>query len=145
MFAIASGLLSKAVKTTSALFMTAIATPLGAGAVVAGLFLTWNGWIDNPRVAREATASCIARVETAALQAQLAEERRRRAAATAALELYRRQADADAAAAEARAADLQKEISDYERKLADAGRGCALSPDDLDWLLDNGRKARRGG
>jgi len=123
----------------SAFLMAAIATPLGAGAVVAGVFLLWNGWIDNPRVAREATASCVARVETAALQAQLAEERRRRAAATAALELYRRQADADAAAAEARAADLQKEIADYEKKLADAGRGCRLDDADLRWLHDNGR------
>ncbi len=129
----------------SAFCMAVIATPLGAGAVVAGVFLAWNGWIDNPRVAREATTNCVARAETAALDAQLAEERRRRAAATAALELYRRQADADAAAAEARAADLQKEIADYEKKLADAGRGCALSPDDLDWLRNDGRKARRGG
>jgi hypothetical protein len=123
----------------SAFFVAVIATPLGAGAVVAAAFIIWNGWIDNPRVEREATASCVARAETAALQAQLAEERRRRAAATAALELYRRQADADAAAAEARAAELQKEIADYEKKLADAGRGCRLDDADLRWLHDNGR------
>lgn len=129
----------------SAFFMAVIATPLGAGAVVAAAFIIWNGWVDNPRVAREATASCVARAETAALQAQLAEERRRRAAATAALELYRRQADADAAAAEARAAELEKENAAYEQKLEEQGRRCNLTSDDVEWLLDNGRKARRGG
>lgn len=129
----------------SAAFLAAIATPLGAGAVVAVLFLAWNGWIDNPRVEREATAGCLGTVEKAALEAQLAEERRRRAAAEAALADYRRQADADAAEAAVRAAELQKEIADYEQKLADAGRSCHLDDDDLRWLHDNGRKARRGG
>ena len=129
----------------SAFFMAAIATPLGAGAVVAVAFLAWNGWIDNPRVARQATAGCLSTVEKAALEAQLAEERRRRAAATAALELYRRQADADAAAAEARAAELEKENAAYEQKLEEQGRRCNLTSDDVEWLLDNGRKARRGG
>lgn len=128
----------------SAFLMAVIATPLGAGAVVAGLFLAWNGWIDNPRVAREATAGCLSTVEKAALEAQLAEERRRRAAAEAALADYRRQADADAAAAAAAAEDLQKRIADYEKELADAGRGCRLDDADLRWLHDNG-KARRGG
>lgn len=129
----------------SAIFLAIVATPLGAGAVVAALFLAWNGWLDNPRVAREATAGCLSTVETAALKAQLTEERRRRAAAEAALADYRRQADADAAEAAARAAELQKEIADYEQKLADAGRSCHLDDDDLRWLHDNGRKARRGG
>lgn len=134
-----------ALKRVSAFCMAVIATPLGAGAVVAGAFLAWNGWIDNPRVSREATTNCVARAETSALEAQLAEERRRRAAATAALELYRRQADADAAAAEARAAELEKENAAYEQKLEEQGRRCNLTSDDVEWLLDNGRKARRGG
>lgn len=123
----------------SAVFLAVIATPIGAGALVAAGFFAWNSLVDNPRVAREATAGCLSTVETAALEAQLAEERRRRAAATAALELYRRQADADAAAAAAAAEDLQKRIADYEKELAGAGRGCALSADDLRWLRDNGK------
>lgn len=130
-------------RRVSAFLMGVISTPLGAGAAVAIAFVLWNGWIDNPRVAREATAGCVARAETAALAAQLAEERRRRAAATAALELYRRQADADANAAEARAAELEKENAAYEQKLEEQGRRCNLTSDDVEWLLDNGRKAER--
>lgn len=129
----------------SAVFLAAISTPLGAGAVVAVLFLAWNGWIDNPRVEREATAGCLGTVEKAALEAQLAEERRRRAAAEAALADYRRQADADAAEAAARAAELEQENAAYEQKLEEQGRRCNLTSDDVEWLLDNGRKARRGG
>lgn len=129
----------------SAIFFAVISTPLGAGATVAVLFLAWNGWIDNPRVEREATAGCLGTVEKAALEAQLTEERRRRAAAEAALADYRRQADADAAEAAARAAELEQENAAYEQKLEEQGRRCNLTSDDVEWLLDNGRKARRGG
>jgi hypothetical protein len=127
-------------KWVSAVFMAVISTPLGAGAVVAVVLLVWNARIDNPRVAREATAGCLSTVETAALKAQIDLERQRRAAPERALAGYRRLAADDAAAAEAEAEDLQKRIADYEKQLADAGRGCRLDDADLDWLHDNRRK-----
>lgn len=127
----------------SALFFVVVATPLGAGAVVAGLFLAWNGWIDNPRVTREARADYVAKAEAGALKAQLAEEQNRRAAAEYALAAYTKQAGADAAADAARAEALEQRIADYEILLAAKGRACLLDGDDVRWLHDGGKAQRR--
>lgn len=65
----------------SAIVLAIIATPLGAGAVVAAAFLLWNWTIDNARLRSKATAGGLSAVETAALRAQLGLERKRRDAA----------------------------------------------------------------
>ena len=127
----------------SAIFFAIIGTPVGAGAVVAGALLVWNAGVDNPRVTREARADYVAKAETKALEAQLAEEQRQRAAAEYALAAYTKQAGADAAADVARAEALEQRIADYEQELALAGRSCVLTAADVEWLRNNGRPAGR--
>jgi hypothetical protein len=102
------------------------------------------GWVVEGEVdRREATAldGYVAKEALDTLQQKIAETDRQKQAATAALDQANKQI-ATAKAAEAQAnADLEKGISDYEKRLVDARRSCLLDDDDVSVIVHNGAGA----
>lgn len=104
---------------------------------VLGAAHVYNTVIDNPAVVREARAGFVLQAERDALVARLAEVERQRVAAERAradLQGWIEQIERDA---EARTEQLEKEIDEYEQKLAEDGRACYLNRADIEWLLRN--------
>lgn len=93
------------------------------------------------RVDRERTAALkgyVLQSEKDALAAQLTEIDRQRRAAEAARSTLEKELAELARKNSAELADLEKDISDYEAKLATSGRGCRLDDADIDWLQRDG-------
>ncbi len=103
-----------------------------------GLHLPLIGQVINGRVANAAAAAregYVALAEKTAAEAKAAEmERQRNATAQALTEAAKRQA-ADELAQQAKDAETDVAIADYEKKLAAANRQCLVDGDDRDWLL----------
>lgn len=120
--------------------MLAIWTAIGGfrGILVAAVVLAataaYDRLIDDPAVVRQARAGFVVEAERDALIALVEEQKRQAAAAAGALAGLRyeieQQAKNDAAAAER----LEREIEEYEAKLAASGRACFLDDGDIEWL-----------
>lgn len=110
--------------------------------MAAGLWL----WLDRGSAVRvavnDAVKELVAGAELNAAIAKATEEQRRRQAAVRALNAYRAEYAADMAAAERDRDQLEREISDYEKKLADGGRACLLDDADVEWLRKPSKAAR---
>ncbi|CDP50953.1 hypothetical protein [Devosia sp. DBB001] len=91
-------------------------------------------WFDRPSIIREQEALCASRTEAAAAAAMAAEQLRQfRAGERAATEFdLKQQQMADDWAAQRTV--LEREIADYEQRLDESGRVCALDVDDLRFL-----------
>lgn len=105
-------------------------------ALVAGAALAFNRWLANHDAAvKEALVS---QYEWQAAAAKAAEQKRQADASKAAADNFQKQLSA-AKAAEAKAnADLEKGLAQYETRLADAKRQCALDDDDVSSILQLG-------
>ncbi len=90
--------------------------------------------IDDPAVARGARREFVARAELVAAKAKLAEAERQRDAGAQALEEFRRRLAVEQQVERAEDARHEKEIADYEKKLAAQGRGCVLDDGDIEFL-----------
>lgn len=104
---------------------------------VLGAAHVYNTMFDNPAVVREARAGFVLQAERDALLAQVAEMRRQRDAADRAHADFLTWVDQIERDAEARTEQLEKEIDEYEQKLAEDGRACYLNRADIEWLLRN--------
>ncbi len=117
--------------------------PLGAiplvGPVLEGFT---DGRVDRER--KRALEGFVARAELEAANAKLAELERQRNAGAQALEEYRKRLAAWQAVAAAEDERHEKEITDYEKKLADLGKSCLVDADFLDFLLEPGKTAGPG-
>lgn len=105
----------------------------GAGAALA-LFLAWNTLFDNPSVAKAAREGFVVLAEKTALEARLAEERRRADAARKAVSGFAERLAESRTAQAAAEEKLEQEIAAHEQALRDAGRSCPLDQSDIDWL-----------
>jgi len=99
------------------------------GEAISGLV---DGRVD--RVASDAVKGYVLAAERDSLVAQMAEKERQRRAAESAVAELQRDLDNAARVQGAEQAVLEKEIAEYEKKLADAGRRCTLSDSDVEWL-----------
>ena len=110
----------------------------GSGALSGAAFWAWNAFIDNPQLVSvtkaTAEAQCKIRVLEAAKAAEAAERARQDAASEAAIKAYLAAAEARQKAEDAAREQLEQEIADYEKRLADEGRSCALDDADIGWL-----------
>lgn len=113
----------------------------GGGTIIGGLAYVYNVLIDNPGIAREATArandACTIRTQEAAHKAEIAERARQEAVTRDAVKAYQ-----DAIAARDRLASqlqdqLEQGIADNEKRLMDEGRSCTLDDADVQWLKGN--------
>ncbi len=109
---------------------------LAAGAIVGGFIVyVFMSLITVPAAERQARAGYVALAEKTTAEAKAAEmERQRNAASQALTEAAKRQA-ADEIAQQAKDAETDVAIADYEKKLAAANRQCLVDGDDRDWLL----------
>ncbi|WP_412063954.1 hypothetical protein [Rhizobium sp. SYY.PMSO] len=103
-----------------------------------GLHLPLIGQLINGRVANAAAAAregYVSLAEKTTAEAKAAEmERQRNAASQALTEAAKRQV-ADEIAQQAKDAETDVAIADYEKKLAAANRECLADPADVDFLL----------
>lgn len=122
-----------------------------SGLVVAGgLAFAWNEWVDNPHVRELLTVELTAQFEVAAANALAAEQLRQFEIGERATNQFILEQREDAAWRAAREELHQQEIADYEQELAAAGRKCALTDRDIDFIdglltQPNGPTARRRG
>lgn len=93
--------------------------------------------IDKGATVRAALRDYVSGAEIAALESQLAERERQRAAAELAAHSLRMELEDQAESAEAQAYQLEREIDEYEKKLADEGRICTLDDRDIEWLSNH--------
>lgn len=104
------------------------------GAMAAAGFKIWNDWIDNPAIVRREEAICLLRVESAAANATQREQYRQYSAGRqSAEEFIRQQLEADAEW-QARIEEVESENQAYRRRLAEEGRTCRITRDDIDFL-----------
>ena len=122
-------------------FLSGLSSTIAAGfGLVAGaaaalaLFLAWNTLFDNPRVARAAREGFVVLAEKTALEARLAEERRRADAARNAVSGFAERLAESRTAQAAAEEKLEQDIAAHEQALRDAGRSCPLDQSDIDWL-----------
>jgi hypothetical protein len=105
------------------------------GVVVATLAATaFNNLFLIPQAKREARQSCVSDFEITAAKARAAELSRQVEAGRQAAEAFRMRAQQTQEHATAQRELLENRIADYEQRLAEVGRSCALSPADIDWL-----------
>ncbi len=105
-----------------------------AVAFTASSLALYDRAIDDPAVARVARLEFVARAELEAAKARLAEAERQRDAGAQALEEFRQRFAAQEQVERAEDARHEKEIADYEKKLAAQGRGCVLDDGDIEFL-----------
>lgn len=108
-----------------------------AGAVLVAL-LAYNVLVDNPQVAREATLkerqALTARFMRDVEQAVTAERERQQGVMADAVRSYETALKAEAAARQKAEGQWERERSDYEQKLREAGRSFVVTDDDFEWL-----------
>lgn len=97
----------------------------------------YNGLVDNPWVIHEARAGFVLQSELTAAKAELAERQRQADAASQAYTELQKRLAAQQQKDAADDAATELEIAQYEKKLADAGRGCSLDDSDVQWLLNH--------
>ena len=108
--------------------------------IFSGGFVTslWDTYIDDPALIRktvdEQRQICLFETAEAASKARLQEQQRQQDAADLALNTFNTQLAARRAAQDAAAQQFEQEISDYEKKLKEAGRSCVLDGDTIEWL-----------
>ncbi len=99
-------------------------------------------WIDRPAIIHEATAraddACTIRTQDAANRAEQAARARQQAASAEARRIYDAALAASEQLAQSAQTALDEEIADRETLLANEGRSCSLTDDDLRWLYHNG-------
>ncbi len=108
---------------------------LGAGACVGGfLVYVFMSLVSIPAAEHRARAGYVELAEKTTAEAKAAEmERQRNAASQALTEAAKRQA-ADELAQQAKDAEADVAIADYEKKLATANRQCLVDPADVQFL-----------
>ncbi len=109
---------------------------LAAGAVVGGfLVYVFMSLVSIPTAEHRARAGYVELAEKTTAEARAAElERQRNAASQALTEAAKRQA-ADELAQQAKDAETDVAIADYEKKLAAVNRQCRADSADVDFLL----------
>lgn len=90
------------------------------------------GRVDRARI--EARKGFVAEYAVKALTAQRDEEQRQRRVAEDAANWLRIELAGQVSKAAEDAATMEKEIQDYEQKLAAEGRSCRLDDGDIEWL-----------
>lgn len=108
-----------------------------AAGVAVAVFVSLQAYdrlVDDPAVAAAARRDFVARAELTAARAQLAELQRQVTAGNRAIEQFQKMAEADELADAEMARRQEQEIAGYEQALADAGRSCKITPQDLDFL-----------
>lgn len=107
------------------------------GIVGAG-FWAWNTFIENPQIVAVTNAAADAKwqikVLEAAIAAQAAERARQEAASDAALKAFREAAEVRLQLQEKIQDNLEQEIADNERKLAEEGRSCFADDADIQFI-----------
>lgn len=98
------------------------------------IFLVWDRAVDDPQVRRMAREGYVQQVKLDAANAKLAEITRQHQAAKDALEALNARVALVEAGRAAFDAAREREIENYERALALAGRSCRLTRPDIDWL-----------
>lgn len=111
-----------------------LVTAAVAGAATLALAGLYDRLVDDPAVAAAARRYMVAKAELDAERARGTELERQLTAGAQALEEYRRRLAAEQRAQDETDARHEQEIADYEKRLADAGRGCALDRDDIEFL-----------
>ncbi len=108
-----------------------------------GLLSLWDKFVDDPALVRKTVQEqrqiCLFETAEAASKAKLLEQKRPKYAADQALTTFKTQLAARRAAQIAAQEHFEQEISDYEEKLKQAGRSCALDDDTIDWLQQPSR------
>ncbi|MCD4511553.1 hypothetical protein LQT97_09910 [Brucella pseudogrignonensis] len=82
----------------------------------------------------QAKKGLVPEFQVKALQAQLAEEERQRKAGQFVIDAYQVQLRNSRAAEAAQLEKTEREIVDYEKRLAEAGRACLLDSNDVEFL-----------
>lgn len=110
----------------------------GGGTIIGGLGWAYNVLIDNPQVAREATArandACTIRTMDAANKARDAERARQQAIMADALRAYQQAVEARQQQLDATQDQMAQQEADYEQQLEGQGRYCTLDDGDLKFL-----------
>src|SRR5690606_27384579 len=120
-------------------FLPALWTAVGGfrGILVASVVLAgaaaYDRLIDDPSVVRQARAGFVVEAERDALLALVEEQKRRAAAAEAALAGLQYELGQQRANSAAVAEQLEREIDEYEAQLAAEGRVCTLNDEDIKW------------
>jgi erythromycin esterase-like protein len=123
-----------------ALFASPLGKIAGAALLLAALVGGFKVWLISHDTAVKAAlkAELVQFYDQKAAEATAAEQKRQADAAKAATDDFQKQLT-DAKAAEAKAnADLEKGIAQYEARIADAKRQCALDADDVSAILQLG-------
>lgn len=115
-------------------FLTAIFIAVGvlAGIAVSSLYVSF---IHDPKVAAAAREGYVQLAEKTAAEAKATEMERQRNVASQALTDAQKRKEADDVADQARQAQSDAEVADYEKKLQAANRGCTADSDDVEFLL----------
>lgn len=107
----------------------------GAVAIVILAFFGFRVWLASHDAGVRSGYVLLA--EKTSAEAKATEMERQRNAASQALDEAEKRRSADDIADQAREAEANIQVSEYEKRLAAAGRQCALDGDDVRFLLDH--------